>query len=167
MFVKTLPAGLSIHFLYYITLFFFLQFHFSLPPVPGGELLSGVVYFFFPFLLAFSSFTALTTTFSGDIVSASKMAVMGTAPCTVPQRGDAAGWKRLRHAGRAIPPLSRPPNPSGLGWAGSSRYRGHERLDVTFRLLAARGFPPTRAGVRALRPSPRPRFGPSARLATA
>ncbi|EDN01927.1 hypothetical protein BACCAP_00271 [Pseudoflavonifractor capillosus ATCC 29799] len=33
----------------------------------------------------------LTITFSGDIVSASKVAVMGTAPCTAPQRGDAAG----------------------------------------------------------------------------
>ena len=42
-----------------------------------------------------------------------------------------------------------------------------KRQVITFRLLATRGFPPTRAGVRALRPSPRPRFGPSALLATA
>ena len=38
---------------------------------------------------------------------------------------------------------------------------------ITLCLLTTRGFPPTRAGVRALRPSPRPRFGPSALLATA
>ena len=54
----------------------------------------------------------------------------------------------------------------GAKLTGSSRYRGHKRRAVMLHLLATCGFPPIRAGVRALRPSPRPHFGPSALLAT-
>ena len=75
----------------------------------------------------------------------------------------------------AVPPLQ-----SGTAYAGSHfGFESLERLpallataralkDVTPRLLATRGFPPSRAGLRAAaRPSARPRSGPSALLATA
>ena len=70
--------------------------------------------------------------------------------------GSVLRWRRLYHS-RAVCEEQ----------TGFSRYREHKRQGVTPRLLTTRGFPPTRAGVRALRPSPRPRFGPSALLATA
>ena len=67
----------------------------------------------------------LTTAFSSDIVSLTK-AMTGTTPCYHSTERERHRLKAFLHRGQDLT-TPEPPTEIFVGWAGSSRYRGHKR----------------------------------------